>query len=445
MEAVFAAAFWLAAWQAVAAAVGNSIALVGPLETAQALYSLAGHASFWRSCLQSASHVALGLFLSFPTGIALGAAAFRFKTARRLSEPIILAMSSVPVASFVILALIVVGSRWLAVPICAVVVLPQAYSAALNGAMAADSRLDRFAKMLGIPLLYRIFAIFRPAMAPLVASAAKTSVGLAWKSSVAAEVLGISAGTLGEGMYMSKVYLETASLFAYTLAVIVLSAAMEKAALSALGLAFRTKMPYRAPLRRKAAPSGAASVEALGASKSFGGKPVFAGLHFAVAAGQTACVLGPSGAGKSTLIEAICGLESLDSGEIRFGGAQGASAALQDDLLFESLTAAENMRLLCGPSEKEFAEKLESLVGPSPPLAPVSALSGGMKRRAAVARALLAPSGCVVLDEPFSGLDEGSRIKTAEFIKRELGGRTLIYTAHDDPDPILGCDVAIRL
>ena len=220
-----AVAFWLAAWQLAATAVGQPILLASPVETLVRLAALVRTADFWRSILFTLGHILAGFALASATGIALAALAWRFGIVRELLSPLLSAMRSVPVASFVIAALIWVPSRRLSVLISFVIVLPVVYAGTMDGLRQIDPGLTEMARVFHMSRLNRLRVVALPALLPSLTSALSVAMGLAWKSGVAAEVIGIPSGSIGERLYRAKVYLSTPDLFAWTLAVVLVSAA----------------------------------------------------------------------------------------------------------------------------------------------------------------------------------------------------------------------------
>ncbi len=165
--------------------------------------------------------------------------------------------------------------------------------------------------------------------------------------------------------------------------------------------------------------------------KRYGDRTVLDGVTFACKAGDRICIAAPSGGGKTTLLRILAGLEYPDGGSAHgFGGAR-LAVAFQEDRLCEHLSAVTNAALVqAHPDREAIAEAMHEIL-PRPSLhQPVRELSGGMRRRAAVARAVLAESDVLLLDEPFAGLDGESRERTARFILNRQRGRLLIFTAH---------------
>ena len=172
-------------------------------------------------------------------------------------------------------------------------------------------------------------------------------------------------------------------------------------------------------------------------AKSFDGKAVLTDFSLTLEEGIT-CLMAPSGRGKTTLLRILLGLETPDAGEIT-GKPERAAVLFQEDRLMDSLTVGLNLKLALGRDyDPEKAEKCLSALGmPSSLRLTVSTLSGGMKRRVALARALLWPAPLLVLDEPFQGLDEDTRRLAIDAVKQSAQGRIALVVTHDPQDVAL--------
>ena len=148
--------------------------------------------------------------------------------------------------------------------------------------------------------------------------------------------------------------------------------------------------------------------------------------------GEITCLMGPSGCGKTTLLRLILGLEQPDSGEIQ-KTEQGCAAVFQENRLFEGFSVAANLAaVLPGrPEGALIAQALAELGLEGQQDKPCASLSGGMKRRVALARAMLAPAQLVLLDEPFSGPDEESKKRAMDFVRIRAQGKTVILVILD--------------
>ena len=163
-------------------------------------------------------------------------------------------------------------------------------------------------------------------------------------------------------------------------------------------------------------------------------------INLSFKAGSFNVICGESGCGKTTLLRLILGLEKPCGGSIETGGAR-MSAVFQEDRLLPFKTALGNITLI-GADEKTALYNLSALgVGESAEKYP-SELSGGMRRRVAIARALSAEYDCLVLDEPFAGLDKENAEKAAKHILQGLNGRTLIAVTHSEYEAqLLGAEI----
>lgn len=174
-------------------------------------------------------------------------------------------------------------------------------------------------------------------------------------------------------------------------------------------------------------------------SKSYGSGPILERIFLTLEPGKPLCVTGPSGCGKTTLLRCVLGLEKPDSGMVEYssGSRPRFGVLFQEDRLFDHLDAVENLRLAAGERDRDAlrASLLELL--PADALdRPVSALSGGQRRRVALVRALRPGGAAVILDEPFTGLDAAAAAQAADYIRREAGDRPLLLALHrkDIPD-----------
>lgn len=166
--------------------------------------------------------------------------------------------------------------------------------------------------------------------------------------------------------------------------------------------------------------------------KSYGGVPVLQHLSHAFPIGRASCVMGPSGCGKTTLLRLMAGLEKPDSGQLLNIPGR-LSMVFQEDRLCEDFSVERNLRLTAVPglSRDALSSCLEDLVLPDSLSLPVRSLSGGMKRRVALARALLAPYELLLLDEPFKGLDEATKSQVLSVLPTYTAGKTVILITHD--------------
>ncbi len=165
--------------------------------------------------------------------------------------------------------------------------------------------------------------------------------------------------------------------------------------------------------------------------KRYGDKVVLRDFSARFPGGECTCIMGPSGCGKTTLLRLILGLETPDGGQI-LGRSFPMAAVFQENRLFEDFSALSNVTAVCPRERRPEAARHLMALGLGESLhAPVRTLSGGMKRRVAVARAVLAPGEVLVLDEPFTGLDRDTKAAVLAYLKDHTQGRTLLLVTHD--------------
>ena len=173
-------------------------------------------------------------------------------------------------------------------------------------------------------------------------------------------------------------------------------------------------------------------IELKNVSKSFDDKKVLDSFSAVFKDGMY-LLKGPSGIGKTTCIRLILGLLKPDEGEIKKPENMRFSVCFQENRLFEKETVLTNILAVSeNVSVTDATSAILELLPADSPNKKAGELSGGMKRRLAVIRAMLHESECVILDEPLTGLDDEAREKTIAFIKERLNGRLLIVTSHDE-------------
>ena len=165
--------------------------------------------------------------------------------------------------------------------------------------------------------------------------------------------------------------------------------------------------------------------------RSFDDKKVLRNFSAVFKEGECTCIMGESGCGKTTLLNILMGLMPADSGEIS-GMPDKKSAVFQEDRLSPTLTAIRNVKITAGRiSKHELIKHFERLNIHKSIHVKASSLSGGMKQRVAIIRAMLANFDILFLDEPFKGLDTQSRDICIEYIKEHTKGKTVIMVTHD--------------
>ena len=208
-------AFWVAVWTALALLVNRELLLPAPWVVVRRLCELAATAAFWRITAVSIGRVLLGITAAVALGTGMAVACSVSKTADALLRPLMTVVKSTPVASLLM-------------------VLPVVWSNVCTGIRSADPTLLELARVYGWPRGRILRRIYLPGVRPHFLAALRSGIGFGWKSAIAAEVLTVPRSAIGRMIYESKLYLQTTDLFAWTLAVILLSVGLERLVLRAL-------------------------------------------------------------------------------------------------------------------------------------------------------------------------------------------------------------------
>ena len=418
--------FWLLLWQVAGMLIRNPILFATPLQTAKALWENFRAAGFWQVVGMTLLRIAAGFFLGAILGIVTAALCKAEPFLEELLTPVIALMKTVPVVCFVVLFLVWWGSGFLSVAVSFLMVFTATYFSTLEGLKAVKRSELEMAQAFCLPFLTRLSYVYGPALKPFLLGSFQTTLGLAWKSGVAAEVIGLPARSIGEGLYLAKISLDTAGIFAWTAVTCIFSYLFEKGVLWCLERVFRLRISGKAPEKRTEGPR---ELGLRGISITLGGKEVLRGRELQIGPGEVYCLTGPSGSGKTTTLRLLAGFLKPDEGELQ-GCEKGSLCMLfQEDRLCEEATALENVTMVTGDLQKAM-DALKPILPEHCLQKPCRELSGGEKRRVALARALAAEGNYLLLDEPFSGLDEETARICREEILRKKGDRTLVIASH---------------
>ncbi|MBQ6594853.1 MAG: ABC transporter permease subunit [Clostridia bacterium] len=236
---LWAVLFWLCVWQAASMALGSELLLVSPVRVILRLSEMVREAQFWRAILFTLMRIALGFLLAWLSGCLLASLSSFLRPVRDLLSPLMLAIRTVPVASFIILALIWLPSRNLSVLISFLMVLPILYTNVLDGILSVDNKLLEMAQVFRVTPVRRVRYIYLPQVMPFMLTGCRVGLGLCWKAGVAAEVIGMPRGSIGERLQQAKVYLDTPDMFAWTLVIVLASVCFERLVLWLLKAAAR--------------------------------------------------------------------------------------------------------------------------------------------------------------------------------------------------------------
>ncbi|MBQ8800366.1 MAG: ATP-binding cassette domain-containing protein [Lachnospiraceae bacterium] len=484
IKGAVAVAFWLLVWQLLVIVLdkksgvpGGNILVASPLETVKTLVVLVRTTDFWKAVGHSFFKIASGFFLAVAAGGLCAVLASLSGVVRALLNPVLRLIKAVPVASFIILALFwLSSSKNLSVLISFLMVLPVIYTNVLQGIESTDRELLEMASVFRISAGKRIRYIYIPAVLPYFVSACSVGLGFCFKSGIAAEIIGLPQNSIGERLYDAKLYLLTEELFAWTAVIVLVSVIFEKTVMLLVKALVKAlagdgketvdeseqgELPEESnpvdgvivegadgkSVTKQNSQGKQENVETEGygfynVTKRFEDKTVLEEFSLAVASGETVALMGPSGCGKSTAGKILLGLIRAEEGKVNRPKHTGA--VFQEDRLCKEFDAVTNIAMVTG--DRKGAEEALAAVGLSDVgKKPVAALSGGMKRRVAIVRALLARGELLVLDEPFTGLDSKSKQQVMEYVKENLRGRSVLLITHNEAEATYLADRVVRL
>lgn len=221
------ALFWLTIWQIVSLCTPEML-FSSPLKTAAALLHLVQQLTFWLAIGRTLFMTVCGFLLAFAAACLLGTISHCSASVRALLAPAVHIMKSVPVACFVVVALIFMSSQYLSVLVSFFVVFPVTYVGLQTGLIQMSRPLAEMVGVFRVPLGKRLRLLYLPQLLPTVLGSCRVSVGMCWKAGIAGEIIGLPLHSIGEQLYLAKLYYATDELFAWTIVIICISLLFEK-------------------------------------------------------------------------------------------------------------------------------------------------------------------------------------------------------------------------
>lgn len=220
--------FWLGVWQGVYMLVKEEILVVSPLQVADKIIALIKETAFWKTVAMTFLRIIGGYVSGVIFGVLFSCLMSASRVMKELLSPLLSLAKAVPVASFIILALVWIKKDYVPVFITFLIVLPIVCANVTEGISSVDRVHLEVARVYKLGFFGTVRAVYFHSILPSFAAAATTSLGLAWKSGVAAEVIAMPQMSVGYNLYRSKINIETADLFAWTFVVVILSVILEK-------------------------------------------------------------------------------------------------------------------------------------------------------------------------------------------------------------------------
>ena len=440
----------LAVWTLASRLIDASIILPGPIDTLARLWDEMVGADFYRHLAATLVRAAVGFLIAFVLGAGWGLLSGSRRVAGAVLDPTLILIRATPVIAVILLALIWFRSSIAPVFVTVLMVLPVVVENVAAGTRAASGELREMAELFRVSRRRQVRELVLPALRPYLFASAHSGLGMAFKVTVAAEVLVQPGWALGGAMQEARFYLDTPRILALTLSVIGVSAVAElvlrllerTVPIGVRGSSRRTSLRSEARAAENEQRRAGQRLTVSHLHRSYGTTAVISDLSFTLDPGVVTVVLGPSGCGKTTLLRLIAGLDAPDSGVVR--GEEPVSMAFQEPRLLPWATARQNLGFVLGDRSGASAAD-PYLAAVSLPLAGDSlpaTLSGGMQQRVSLARALAYGGATLLLDEPFQNLDLPVKLELARAVRETTRARDLVslMVTHDVVEALATAD-----
>ena len=219
---------WLVIWQVAALVVNNAILLSGPIDTFKALIALGSEPSFYLSIGITAGKILMGFLIGMLSGTVLSILSYKINLVKDFLSPFVSVIKSIPIVSFIIIALIWAGSSYVTVIVSAIISFPIFYKNLLEGLLVTDSKLLELAFVYQMKPAKKLKYIYIPSVSSHVKSAVSLAIGMAFRGGITAEVVGQPLRSIGNGLYLSKINLATSDMLAWTFAAVLCAFIIEK-------------------------------------------------------------------------------------------------------------------------------------------------------------------------------------------------------------------------
>ncbi|MBR4404345.1 MAG: ABC transporter permease subunit [Clostridiales bacterium] len=219
---------WLVIWQVLSLVVNNAILLSGPVDTFKALIALGTEPSFYLSVGFTTGKILMGFLIGMLTGSVLSILSYKIKIVKDFLSPFVSVIKSIPIVSFIIIALIWAGSSYVTVIVSAIISFPIFYKNLLEGLLVTDPKMLELAQVYQMKPAKKLKYIYFPTISSHVRSAVSLAIGMAFRGGITAEVVGQPLRSIGNGLYLSKINLATPELLAWTLVAVISAFIIEK-------------------------------------------------------------------------------------------------------------------------------------------------------------------------------------------------------------------------
>ena len=436
-------AFLAVVWEFIAWRVSMSVIFPPLGELIEQVFALFGTKDFYLALSATLYRGIIGLLIAFFCSFLLAVLAAFSDFWKTFFQPIIVVLRSVPVISFVLLALFWFSPTQLPVFIALITVFPILYQSILTALNQTDKQLIEMAKIFGKTPVKRFFGIYLPLAKNMIFDGLSTAIGFGLRAIIIGEVLAQPIHGIGTGMRTAQAFIQMPRLMAWTIAAILLSYLFEILLQQARKIKFSKKYPIPQTFSLSKNDFSEKKIKLVEINKKFGEHIILKNYSNSFTNNIINCVKGESGRGKTTLLRLIAGLDTDYKGEIQFPDSYKLSYSFQEKRLLPWLTVKENITYIFDrkTTDKQFISDithylLENLNLTEHAQKYPHQLSGGQQQRTSLARALAAQSDVLLLDEPLTGLDSKLKKQIIAFLTNWISvyKPLVIWATHENID-----------
>ncbi|MBI9103818.1 MAG: ABC transporter permease subunit [Spirochaetales bacterium] len=219
--------FFLLAWKFLSVKIGSDILLPSPEVSFLKLIEIGATPGFWEALGATTLRSLYGFFISYAAGIILGSLSGIIPQFKAFITPLLTVLKTVPVLALILLAMLWFVTDLVPVFVCFLMVFPITFSSVVEGVVQVDEKLLEMGDIYGLSPIQKFFHIILPSMTPFLIAGANAGLGMAWKVTIAAEVLSQPKRAVGSGIQWAQMNLETGEVLAWTAAAIFLCGASD--------------------------------------------------------------------------------------------------------------------------------------------------------------------------------------------------------------------------
>lgn len=447
---LFSIGILLTSWQLLAMLVNLPALFPSVPGLIQTLAGLIASDTFYQSVAATLLRGITGMLLSFTAAIGTACIFSRNELLYELFRPLLAIMRSVPVISFILLALIFLNPESIPLIIAFLTMFPLLVENLTKGIRCQQKELMQMARQFRIGFYNRLTQVIYPQLKPFLYSGLASASGFGWRAIIMGEVLAQCTLGIGGEMKRAQTFIAVPELMAWTTIAILISFLFDKG----IGWLGKQSFPIRySSCEKMPVHIKRADIQITDLSFGYGKSYLFSHFNYIFKKGRIYGITAPSGNGKTTLLNLISGILHPTGGQIETGQTDGIASVFQEPELLDQLTLLENIALpLAGLTNKKNAMQTASGLLRDMELMELGErhphdLSYGQQQRVAIARALGFPSPLLLMDEPFKGLDEAlsSRIINSIREQQSQNEQTILFTSHNPEEFRQMADEILRL